>query len=315
VFINNIHFPNLYAFVHEITTRENYGRITSLLEIQGQLTFTIAGAAAAILLKGMDGHLSFFGFETALPLWFRPWKIYEIFAVNALTYLLAFAIIYRIRSLPVAEKNIDRSGLVERVKTGLGFLLKHPLLLHFGNASLLVFLAVIVSGSYIFAIYVSNFLHRGADVYAFADMSFSLGALMAGLITTRLFARTNAVRGIIILMTVAGLMYAIGTFNRVLFVFFATQFIVGACNASVRIQRITYLFHHIPNRLLGRTNSAYFMVNVFLRLCLIGLFAFPWFHKGEDIRVAMLVFALVCWAGAIILAVYYKRLMKIPATA
>lgn len=52
VFIYNIHFPNLYAFAQEITPRADYGRVTSLLEIQGQLTFATAGAFAAILLKG-----------------------------------------------------------------------------------------------------------------------------------------------------------------------------------------------------------------------------------------------------------------------
>jgi DHA3 family macrolide efflux protein-like MFS transporter len=43
-FIYNIHFPNLYAFAQEITDKKQYAKVTSLLEIQGQLTFTIAEA-------------------------------------------------------------------------------------------------------------------------------------------------------------------------------------------------------------------------------------------------------------------------------
>lgn len=48
----NIHYPNLYAFLQEITEAKNYARITSYIEIQGQLTSMLAGAAGAILLDG-----------------------------------------------------------------------------------------------------------------------------------------------------------------------------------------------------------------------------------------------------------------------
>jgi len=46
-----VHYPNLYAFVQEIIEPKYYGRITSYLEIQGQLTSILAGAGAALLLE------------------------------------------------------------------------------------------------------------------------------------------------------------------------------------------------------------------------------------------------------------------------
>ena len=315
MFIYNIHFPNLYAFAQEITPRENYSRITSLLEIQGQLTFAIAGGLAAILLKGLDHHIHIAGLQFDLPFNIRAWKIYEIFAVDAATYFIAFAIIYRIQSLPVHKSNIDTSSLKERVKTGFSFLRRHPLLFIFGNASLFVFLTIIIFGTYVQPVYVDSFLHRGGSTYALGDMSFSLGALLAGFLTTRIFGEKNAVLGIIALSLIAGCMYMCMAINAVVIFFFMANFIIGACNAAIRIQRITYLFHHIPNHIIGRANSIFFVINVLFRMCLIGILTLPLFHSGTNIIYSLAIMAAICCAGAIVLMFQYKKLIKQPEVA
>ena len=63
MFHYSIHYPNLYAFGQEITEKENYGKLNSYIEIQGQSTSIFAGAFAAILLfrnrkpsDEFDGH-------------------------------------------------------------------------------------------------------------------------------------------------------------------------------------------------------------------------------------------------------------------
>ena len=312
MFIYNIHFPNLYAYAQEITPPQNYSRITSLLEIQGQLTFAIAGGLAAILLKGLDHHIQFAGFDFNLPFNIRAWKIYEIFAVDAATYMVAFAIIYRIQSLPVQVTNVDISNLQERVKTGFSFLRKHSLLFIFGNASLVVFLTIIIFGTYVQPVYVDSFLHRSGGTYALADMAFSIGALLAGFLTTRLFAEKSAVAGIIALSMLAGCMYLFMAVNTIVILFFIANFIIGSCNAAIRIQRITYLFHHIPNHIIGRANSIFFVINVFFRVCLIGLLTLPFFHQGTSIILSLAILAAICCAGAVVLIFQYKKLMRQP---
>jgi len=311
-FIYNIHFPNLYAFAQEITVKEDYGRVTSLLEIQGQITFTIAGAIAAMLLSGINHHINFFGFDISLPFAFRAWKIHEIFAIDAITYLIAFVIIYRIKSLPVVEQKIDTSHLRERMKVGFSFLKNHPLIFHFGNASLSVFLTILVFGTYIQPMYVDSVLHKGGDVYAFGDMAFSLGAVLAGFLTTKIFAEKNVVLGIILLSVVSGAMYLVMSFCYLLGLFFVANFIIGACNSAIRIQRVTYLFHHIPNHIIGRASSIFFVVNVFFRMCLIGAFTLPFFHQSTNVLYAVMSLAVICFGGAAILFINYKALVKEP---
>ena len=312
--IYNIHFPNLYAFAQEITPKEQYSKVTSTLEIQGQITFTLAGAFAAMLLQGLDGTLEIFGSTISIPISFRAWQIHEIFAVNAVTYVIAYAIIYRIKSLPVVEKKTDTTSLRNRLQAGVDFLFQHPVIFNFGNASLMVFLTIIICSTYVLPPYVDKFLGKGANVYAMADMFFSFGALVAGILTNKIFGDKKAVRGIIMLTALAGIMYSFMMVNKVLFLFFAAQFVIGACNAAVRIQRVTYMFHHIPNHIIGRTGSIFFMMNVAFRLCLIGLFTLPFFHTGAQIQYAMAVFAVICFAAAIALWAQYGKLMQEPTT-
>lgn len=310
-FIYNIHFPNLYAFAQEITDKKQYAKVTSLLEIQGQLTFTIAGGIAAILLNGIDGQFEFIGHQIQLPFVVQPWKIYEIFSLGTVAYLITFLLIYRIQSMPVVNRKIDTGSLLERMNVGFDFLRKYPPIFHFGNASLLLFLTILIFGTYVATMYVKSFLGAAGDVYAISDMTFSIGALIAGFVSTRIFGERKAVQGIIILSALAGVMYLVMIGSKSIYVFFLANFIIGACNAAVRIQRVTYMFHHIPNKVIGRTGSIFFVINVVLRFGLIGLFTIPFFHEAENIVYAVAILAGICFAAAVILAANYKRLTQV----
>ncbi|MBK7147428.1 MAG: MFS transporter [Bacteroidetes bacterium] len=312
VFVYTVHFPNLYAFAQEITPRHDYARITSLLEIQGQITFTVAGGLAAALLQGFDGHLSAWGNAIQLPFQIKAWSIQQIFLVNTLTYAITLLLVWRIQSMPVVEKKMDTAPLPDRLKSGFVFLQKHPLLFQFGNASLLVFLTVLVFGTYVSTVFVKNYLQGDGAVYALSDMAFSVGSLLAGFLTTRVFGEKNAVKGIIILSLVAAGLYAFMTVNRVFVLFYLANFLIGSCNAAVRIQRITFLFHHIPNHIIGRTNSVLFVVSVLFRLGLIAVLNLPFFLQGEQIKYAVWVLAGICATGGVLLARNYKQLLRMP---
>jgi MFS family permease len=197
------------------------------------------------------------------------------------------------------------------MNVGFDFLRKYPPIFHFGNASLLLFLTILIFGTYVATMYVKSFLGAAGDVYAIGDMTFSIGALIAGFVSTRIFGERKAVQGIIILSALAGVMYLVMIGSKSIYVFFLANFIIGACNAAVRIQRVTYMFHHIPNKVIGRTGSIFFVINVVLRFGLIGLFTIPFFHEAENIVYAVAILAGICFAAAVILAANYKRLTQV----
>jgi len=314
VFIYNIHFPNLYAFAQEITPKEQYAKVTSQLEIQGQVTWTIAGGVAALLLNGVDGKMNLLGYEMAVPIHFKAWKIHEIFMIDAATYFVAFMMIYFITTFSVVNKEIDTDSLVKRMRTGFSFLKRNPILFLFGNASLIVFLSILIHGTLINPIYVDQFLHQSGDVYAMSDMVFSAGALLAGFIATSLVSPKNQIKGIALFSVAAGLLFTFQITNRSLPLFFLSYFIIGACNASIRIHRITYLFSHIPNHIIGRANSVFFMVNVLERMLLISLFTLPFFHHHENIIWANGVLAFICILAGLIIYFYKEKLAQISVS-
>jgi DHA3 family macrolide efflux protein-like MFS transporter len=301
VFIYNIHFPTLYGFAQEITAKEDYGKVTSQLEVQGQLTWTIAGGLASMLLSGVNGHLNVFGTNVSVPFSIRPLTIYEIFTIDAVTYIVALLIIWQIRTLPVADRTIDRDPLFTRIRTGMGYLKRHPVIFLFGNASLFVFLTIIVHSTLVNPMYVDHFLHQGGDVYALSDMVFSMGALLAGFVTTRLFAQRRVISGLIGTSILAGMMYFVHVYNSYLPWYFLAYFVVGFCNSAGRVLRVTFLFSHIPNSVIGRTNSVFFVINVAMRLMLTGLFALPLFHQGINIIYANAVMGAICIIGGILI--------------
>ena len=89
----NIHYPTLYAFAQEITEKKDYGRITSWLEIQGQLTSAAAGGLGAMLLNGIEGgSVEWFGYAISLPFSFEAWTLQQVFLLDASTYFLSFFI-------------------------------------------------------------------------------------------------------------------------------------------------------------------------------------------------------------------------------
>lgn len=311
VFIYNIHFPTLYGFAQEITAREDYGRVTSQLEVQGQLTWTISGGLGALLLNGVPGHFNFFGADVAVPFTIRPLSIYEVFSIDAVTYILAFIIIWQIRSMPVADRTIDTDPLLTRIRTGMAYLKKHPIIFLFGNTSLFIFLTIIVHSTLVNPIYVDHFLHHGGDVYALSDMTFSMGALLAGFVATKLFGQRRIISGLVGLCIIAGVMYFVHVYNSVLAWYYLCYFAIGFCNAAARVLRVTFLFSHIPNAVIGRTNSVFFVINVAMRLMLTGLFALPLFHQGINIIYANVVLGGICLTGGILIWLQKDDLEKL----
>ena len=94
-FLNyNIHYPCLYAFIQEITESDKYSRMSSLLEVIGQITTISAGAGATLLLEGTNnGVMEVFGFPINLGFNLEAWDIHKIFLLDSGTYFISFFII------------------------------------------------------------------------------------------------------------------------------------------------------------------------------------------------------------------------------
>jgi len=304
----NVHYPNLYAFVQEITEPHFYGKVASYIEIQGQLTSVLAGAAAAVLLEGVpDGQLELIGTTFQLPVAFEAWALHEIFALDAVTYLFGFCFIIAIRYVALKERVMEEGSVIQRFRTGWHYLKTNPYILLFGVASFSIFVTVLVTTFYLAAVYVSNHLNESGDVFASAEICYALGAVFAGLMIRRIFKSISTVAAVILMTWLTAGLFVVLAVSKSLAILYAMFLLLGLANAGTRIMRINYLFEHVPNQVYGRTGSIFFITNILLRLVLISLFGLAFFHEGNNVVYAFGILGVFLATAALIMMRYYRR--------
>jgi len=307
-FLNyNIHYPNLYAFVQEITPRDKYSKMTSLLEIIGQMTTIMGGAIATLLLEGtVNGKLKLFGMSTHIGIEIEPLLIHEIFLIDSLTYFVAFLIISMIVYKPLVERKKETGTLINRLKIGWAYLMDQKPILWYGILSYMVFVAMLMEAFYLGVSYVSNHLQESGDVYANSKMAYAAGAIMTGITLKYLFSRLS-IPAITILFAFAsaGIFFTQYASHSV-GLLFCMLFLLGITNAGTRIARITYLFRNVPNALFGRIGSVLFLANILFRIILLSIFAIPFFQISNNIIYAYLIISGMLLLTGLLLLKHYK---------
>lgn len=307
--IYNIHYPNLYAFVQEITPRRQYGRITSLIETIHQSTSVLAGAFAALLLEGTrTGGLNLFGYRLPLGRDIEPWTIAEIFLLDGSTYIAGLILVSLIRYRSLVARKAEPGSLLQRLRTGMSYLRSHPRVFWFGMASYAVFTTVLVVNFYQGPTYVATHLQATADVFAAGKMWFALGAIGAALFIRLIFRNVSLTASVIMLSLLATGFYGLLTFTRSVWLYYAFALALGICNSGTRIQRVNWLFVEVPNQVFGRAGSILFIINTAIRIGLVGLFALPFFQVAERVPFSFGILGLYILAAAVLLTVRYRWL-------
>jgi MFS transporter, DHA3 family, macrolide efflux protein len=311
-YYNNIYFPAMYAFAQEVSEAKDYGKVNSFIEIQSQAINMISGGIAAILLQGVDiSSFHLFGMNIPFKLHITPWSLSTIFLVDGITYFIAVALILKIKYTPHTEKYEKETGpIMERLKTGGNFLKSHPSLLIFGVSSLSIFVVVLTHVILLMPLYVKNHLNQSAGVYALMDVYYAIGALLAGVWIRKLFKDTSTVKAILIMMIITALILLVCFMTKSSMIFFAFSLVLGLTNAGTRVLRITYLFHHVPNPLIGRVNSTLNVMSVLCRILLSAIFSFAFFLRGDNIIWTYFFSAIFILINILMMATRYNSLVK-----
>lgn len=309
IFNYNIHYPNLYAFGQEITEKSKYGKLNSYIEVQGQTTSVLAGAFAAILLTGTENkNLNIAGFNFSLPFDVEPWPIYDIFLMDAVTYLAVIVIFSLIKYTSIVNEKIHTGSLFDRLKIGFNYLKHNPEIFIFGITSYMLFAFTLVELHVILPSYVHDFLLASGNVYASAEIYYSIGAIFSGVLILRLLKNLDTYISVILLMLMVSMAFFAMTFYNSLIVFFVGSLVLGITNAGVRILRTTYLFNHIPNNLIGRATSVFSSLNIIVRISLISLLSLTFFDLGDNIRWGYLIgVAMMLISISILIAMYFSK--------
>jgi MFS family permease len=308
-FIYNIYYPNLYALAQEISDPKNYMRILSLVEIQGQAATVVSGGLAAVLLSGYSGNESELLKVMGLSFHFQSWSLADVFLLDGSTYFISFLLLLFMKYTPYKTNKIDTSSLKERFKFGINYLKERPDLLWLGIGGAAVFNTIIMCSYYQLPIYIDKYLEAKSYVFAGAEMCFAFGAMSAGFLVTYVFKKTNNPLKILILLSLGAMVYFIHTFNTNISFFIFLNFVIGLCNAGIRIYRNIYFFKIVPNNVIGRVNSVTNTSSYLTRFIMGLVFAVPFFNSKEGIVFSMLLLGLYILIFVIILAKRYTSLV------
>ncbi|MEM6346861.1 MAG: MFS transporter [Bacteroidota bacterium] len=306
IFTYNVHFPNLYAFVQELFDPKYYARVNSAIEIQGQFTNFLGMMVGGLLLDGTAG-LSWW----PDVLHFEAWTLPQIFLMDGFTYLVAFALISQIPYERKRKITIDTGTLRQRLSQGFQYLKENKPLFIFGVSSHVIFFSLMVLIQVVAPVYVAEYLFESASVLAFFKGFYAIGAIAAGLLGLSMFVRRNNLIGeIIVLLSSAGLLFLVLSLTRSVTVTWIAGIVLGVCNAGARILRITYIVRIVPNRVVGRVNSIFAVINVLMRVIFAGLMAIPFFSNegnGENIIYGMVILSMVMLVAAGLLIFNFDR--------
>ncbi len=307
-FIFNIHYPNLYAFGQEVTPPEYYEKITSYLEILGQSTNMLAGAAAAVLLTGLDNPtFNLIGMTFTIPISFEAWSLEKIFLLDGSTYIITIFLLMGIQYTPLPRtKTVE--NVWKRTQEGFIFLKKNPLLFLFGSASIATFVCIIVNAFFLLPIYIKDFMKANSGLYAVQEMLFALGAIIAASTVNRFFKKMSNLGAIITLSIISCSIFFLFTINKNVAVLCIIMLLLGYSNAGIRIKRVTYLFNRISNHIIGRAMSVFFIVHMIFRLIFTYLFAMPYFLTEGNITTTYLIMGSFIGISTLVLIVNYKKL-------
>lgn len=278
ILLYNIHYMNIYSIAQEITPTQYHNKVISYLEVQGQATTIIGGAAAALLMEGIqNGQLHVFGFSLASPWIFEAWTLYEIYALDAVTYLLSIFILLAIQFTPIKIREAESESAWVRLRVGWAFLKDKPALMIVGWLSPAVFVCVLLISFFLMPSYVSYVLMAPSHVFASSELYFALGALMAGFLARYFLASRHEVTRILVLFSIALVVFGIFIFNRQLSIFYIANILFGFSNASIRYNRVSYFWKLVPNHLMGRVSSVLNISSYLMRAIWGFIFSLPFF--------------------------------------
>lgn len=313
-------YPNLYAFCQELVRPELYKKINSAIELQGQATNFIGMLIGPVLIAGqLEADWGFMEFSIG----FGKWELWEIFLLDAGTYVLSISIISLIRYTPGDYFRKSTGSVFSRLKAGFDYLRKDRPLLLFGIASFTIFFTLLVFIQVGMAIYIHGHLGfdfiRGAPIIAGFEMLYSLGALVTGIIgvaLARAMQNTNLIRQVTVLLGLAGAVFFSFSVSHSVSLFLLGGFLIGIANSGTRILRITYLVRIVPNTMIGRANTFFGTVNVLCRLIMFFVLLLPFFSRSGNeghIIYGTLIMSLVCLISGILLLIFFRRFDQKPA--
>jgi len=290
MFMFQLHEPALTAFVHEIFKRKQYKGVNAVLEIENQTALVLAGACAGLLLGKFGLHV--------------------VLLLNAFTYFLAFMTLSGIDYVFTQKRQAEtatRTAWWDLFSHSWGFIRKKPGFLIFGVAALMPFIAVLLT-NLLNPLFVSQVLRESVNIYSFGEVTYSVGAVAAGMWMGWLSQRFGAFAYMVFHFIAMAVALVMTVAMPIGWVFVLLSAFLGWCNVSTRLIRQNLYMELLPNHLMGRVLSFFRSIGTLMRLLLLALFTFM--LDSTDAAAGYLVLAVLILIAAVGIAVSMPTLLR-----
>jgi MFS family permease len=246
----SVYYPAQFALSQEVIAPERYESLSGAIEIQWQAGSMFAGALGAWLIA-------------VIPFW-------GVLCIDAAAYLSAFLIMSRLQYQRAQERSMVPASAWTMLIEGLQYLRGRPRLSLVMLASYLPFLAIMV-GNFLSPIFVREVLRGGPQVYGIGEVSYAVGATLAGLSVPAINARIGLVPTLFCTIAVYGVAASLNPMAPIAIVFFVSYVLQGWGNAGSRVARTILVLKTVPNGVVGRVNLFYSAFERMLRSTALAL--------------------------------------------
>jgi MFS family permease len=275
-----LHYPAKFAFLQQIFTPEHYQPLMGLLEIQGQAAMMIAGGLGSVLVDRVPLAL--------------------ILLIDSGTYFFSFCVQSTLpyEATHVTGKHAPPANAWRAMGDGWRWLRERPQLSLFFACTLVPFIVVMVC-NYLFPIYVKDILHAPAAVYGGGEITFAIGAMLAGALMPQLASRRGADLAIMLahgacIVAILGIVVVHAELP-----YYVAAMMFGFGNAGTRVARNALMFHAVPNAVMGRVSMFFSVYDRLLRTALTSLATVIVMHGSATLGfVVLLVVLVIAYAGA-----------------
>jgi MFS family permease len=244
-----LHYPAKYAFLQQIIDPKHFQSLTGLMEIQGQAASMISGGLAGLLVD-------------RIPLWL-------ILVIDAATYLFSFIVQF---TLPYKSTHLivgaPATSTWKTMTEAWRWLHAHARLSIFFGCTLVPFILVMVD-NYLLPVYVTSVMQASATVFGGGEITFAIGALLAGVFIPIIATKSGADPVIMVTMTLCLIAIGLLMLLQGPAGYFVAMCIFGVGNAGCRVARTAVMLRVVPNAVMGRISMFFGAADRLLRTALI----------------------------------------------
>jgi len=283
----------------------------------------LVSANSAVLIAVQGGMLAAGG---VVGFVYERTGLAGILTIDATTYALSALCFYLLRqgyfapqvsSSPAlfgsagfgARHAAREPGVLADLHEGLNYLRSQPTVLALG-LTYSCMMAGVISANVLVVALANNLLHAGARGYGFIESGWALGAVIGGFAAAPLSHR-RPFQVLVAALFVLAVGHALFPYAGFLAVAILMNVVFGGCRAIGAVLTQSSILGLVPNRLMGRTQSAFaFMATVLQIVMSLGL---GWLAEHAGLQVGFLFLGAV-YAMAFFAALRLRTLSMVPAT-